>query len=134
MFNAKAKSIESSAAATGTTIIGAGTIIIGNIETAGDIRIDGILYGNLIAKSKVIIGIDGVVEGEVQAASADILGRVTGKMNIIDMLQLRGNCKVAGDIHAGKLEVESSARFNGNCQMITPVVEISNQLMVEAVL
>ena len=60
-----------------TTIIGAGTIIHGDITSNGDIRIDGTPVGNLTGKAKVLIGSDGVVEGDVSGHDADVLGRVS---------------------------------------------------------
>lgn len=126
MFNAKTKTSETPVGS--TTIIGAGTIIRGNIESNGDIRIDGTLIGNLSSKAKVLIGVDGVVEGDVTGQDADVLGKVTGQFKVNDLLQLRGKCNVTGEIYAGKLEVEPSAIFNGNCHMGGNVVELNSDL------
>ena len=52
MFKSKSKSSFNETVATDTTIIGAGTTIVGNIQSNGDIRIDGVLKGNLSAKAK----------------------------------------------------------------------------------
>ena len=73
MFNSKTKSDETPNGS--TTIIGAGTTINGDIESSGDIRIDGTLIGNLIGKAKVLIGAEGYVEGAVKGknGSAKIL-------------------------------------------------------------
>ena len=53
MFNSKAKPGDTPVGS--TTIIGAGTTIIGDIESNGDIRIDGNLIGNLHSKAKILI-------------------------------------------------------------------------------
>ena len=126
MFNAKNKTAETPTGS--TTIIGAGTVINGNIESSGDIRIDGTLIGNLSSKAKVLIGTEGVVEGDVKGQDADVLGRVTGQMKINELLQLKGKCNVNGEIFAGKLEVEPTAIFNGNCHMGANVVEFNAEL------
>ena len=42
--------------ANASTMIGAGTTITGDLESNGDIRIDGILKGNLKGKAKIIVG------------------------------------------------------------------------------
>jgi len=112
----------------GTTIIGAGTVINGDIESEGDIRIDGLLNGNLVAKSKVFIGQQGVVNGDIHGDQADVLGRVVGQVTIKELLQLLGNCDVQGDIFAGKLQVEPTASFNGCCHMGASVVELSKEI------
>ncbi len=126
MFNSKSKSSGSETSGGSTTIIGAGTIINGNIESSGDIRIDGTLIGNLSSKAKVLVGADGTIDGCIKGKNADILGKVTGQIDIKDVLQLRGKCMVDGDIFAGKLEVEPTATFNGRCHMGANVVELAN--------
>lgn len=126
MFNTKQKPGETPTGS--TTIIGAGTVIRGNISSDGDIRIDGTLIGNLDAKAKVLIGTEGMVEGDVKGHDADVLGKVTGQLRINELLQLRGKSNVNGEIFAGKLEVEPSATFNGNCHMGANVVELNSEL------
>jgi len=128
MFNSKMKSTSSEPSTGSTTIIGAGTTITGDIESTGDIRIDGTLLGNVIARAKVLIGPEGNVEGAISGRNADVLGKVTGQMDIKEVLQLRGKCNVDGDIFAGKLEVEPSATFNGRCHMGANVVELNVEL------
>ena len=46
MFNGKSKS-DASDAASGTSLIGTGTVITGNVVSNGDVRIDGKLIGNI---------------------------------------------------------------------------------------
>lgn len=130
MFNSKFKSSSTESTIGNTTIIGAGTKIIGDIESAGDIRIDGTLIGNVNGKAKVLIGPDGVIEGAIKGKQADVLGKITGQVNIQDVLQLRGKCQVDGDIYAGKLEVEPSATFNGSCHMGANIVELKVDLTI----
>jgi cytoskeletal protein CcmA (bactofilin family) len=116
MFNSKSRSADE-ALSNASTLIGAGTTISGNIESNGDIRIDGVLKGNLKAKAKVIIGADGVVEGDIEGQQADIMGRVTGKIKVQELLYLHGTTILNGDIYAGKLQIEPTAVFNGKCNM-----------------
>ena len=116
MFNSKSKSFDDIPAGA-NSIIGAGTTINGDIETNGDIRIDGTLNGNLSGSAKILIGPEGIVLGNVQGQSADILGKVTGMIKMADLLHLRGKAAVKGDIFAGKLQIEPTITFNGQCHM-----------------
>ena len=59
MFTSKSANREKTAVS--LSLIGPGTIITGNLESAGDIRIDGVLKGNLHCQSKILIGPDGQV-------------------------------------------------------------------------
>ncbi len=128
MFNSKSKQASVEISRGSTTIIGAGTVINGDIQSDGDIRIDGLLNGNLYAKSKIFIGPEGAVEGDLHGVHADVLGKVTGQLRIKELLQLLGKCEVEGDIYAGKLQVEPSASFNGCCHMGANVVELNKEL------
>jgi cytoskeletal protein CcmA (bactofilin family) len=124
MFNSKSKSSFDETKAGSTTIIGAGTTISGNVQSNGDIRIDGIIKGNLLAKAKILIGAEGMVEGDIDGKQADVLGKVTGKIKVADLLYLHGKAVVDGDIFAGKLQIEPTASFNGQCHMGANVVEL----------
>ncbi|MFW5754119.1 MAG: bactofilin family protein [Marinilabiliaceae bacterium] len=98
-------------------MIGQGTKIIGDIETNGDIRIDGNIQGNVNSKGKVVIGSNGLVKGEVVCSNADVAGTLEGKMNISELLSLKTSSKLNGDIKTGKLNIEPGAIFTGTCSM-----------------
>ncbi|MET0462182.1 MAG: polymer-forming cytoskeletal protein [Chitinophagaceae bacterium] len=119
MFNAKNKTEMQTEKSTGngTTLIGAGTTLKGDISSNSDLRIDGTIIGNISSTAKVVVGANGVVEGDITGNQADIIGKVTGNVKAKDLLQLRGDSLVNGNLYAGKLQVEPSATFNGQCHM-----------------
>lgn len=120
MFNAKNKTDmqnEKSSGGNGTTLIGAGTTLKGDISSNADLRIDGTIIGNIQCSAKVVIGAGGVVEGDITGNQADIIGKVNGNVKTKDLIQLRGDSVVNGNITAGKLQVEPTAIFNGQCHM-----------------
>jgi cytoskeletal protein CcmA (bactofilin family) len=102
---------------TGTTLVSAGTTLKGDISSNNDLRIDGTVIGNVSSSSKIVIGANGSVEGDISGNQADIVGKVAGNIKTKDLLQLRGDCVVNGNVHAGKLQVEPTATFNGQCHM-----------------
>lgn len=124
---------EKSNGGNGTTLIGAGTTLKGDIHSNSDLRIDGTIIGNVHSSSKVVIGANGVVEGNISGNQADIIGKVSGNVKAKDLLQLRGDSIVTGNLYAGKLQVEPTAVFNGECHMGTNVVEMSNGLSEQKV-
>lgn len=127
MFSSKSRSSYETPVGS-TTIIGAGAVISGNIESVGDIRIDGILKGNLACRSKILLGPEAVIEGDIIANQADILGKVLGKVKVNDLLHLHGKAVVQGNIQTGKLQIESTASFNGECHMGANIVELSIEM------
>lgn len=135
MFNAKSKSDNVIGASAGNTLIGAGTTIKGDLISNGDVRIDGTLIGNISGSSKVLIGQEGVVQGDIEGQQADIQGKVTGKLHIRELLNLRGDAIIRGNIHAGKLQIEPSVTFNGQCHMgkEASVVEMASEELPHAI-
>lgn len=128
MFNNKNKTDmqpEKTNGGNGTTLIGAGTTVKGDINSSSDLRIDGTVIGNVQSTSKIIVGSNGVVEGDISGNQADIVGKVSGNVRAKELLQLRGECEVTGNLYAGKLQVEPTATFNGQCHMGGNVVEMS---------
>ena len=101
----------------GTTLISAGTTVKGDISSNSDLRIDGTISGNINSTSKIIVGATGVVEGDITGNQADVVGKVSGNIRTKDLLQLRGDCVINGNLFAGKLQVEPTAKFNGQCHM-----------------
>lgn len=130
MFNSKSKTAIDAGGGINSTMIGAGTTINGDMESNGDIRIDGILKGNLKGKAKIIVGAEGIVEGNIEGMQADIMGRVTGTIKVQELLFLHGKTQIHGDIYAGKLQIEPTALFNGNCHMGANVVELKKEITV----
>jgi cytoskeletal protein CcmA (bactofilin family) len=99
------------------TLISSGTILRGNVKSNNDLRIDGTIHGNVSSSAKIVIGPTGFVEGNIEGANADITGKVVGNISVKELLQLREQSVVDGNISAIKLQVDPAATFNGKCQM-----------------
>ena len=95
----------------------AGTSIRGDIQTDGDMRMDGKLIGHIHSAAKVVIGSAGSVEGNILCQNGFIEGRVDGHIQAAEMLILSKSAIVNGDISMKRLVVEDGARLNGKCQM-----------------
>lgn len=103
------------------TTISEGTTLEGQIKIEGDIKIEGTVKGTVTSKGKVIISNSGKVDGDIICQSAEIAGSVGGKLKIADILFLKGNANIDGDINTGKLVIENGVKFNGNCTMGSPL-------------
>lgn len=126
MFNTKNKTDMQQSTNSGATLISAGTTLKGDISSNSDLRIDGTVIGNINSSAKIIIGSNGVVEGDITGAQADIVGKVSGNIRAKELLQLKGESVVTGNLYAGKLQIEPSATFNGQCHMGANIVEMNN--------
>ena len=98
-------------------LISNGTEITGDVKSQGDIRIDGVLIGNLSTIGKVVIGSTGKVKGEVTCKHSEVSGIIEGKINVSQLLTLKTASTINGDIITNKLSIEPGARFTGNCNM-----------------
>ncbi len=97
--------------------ISKGTVVIGNISTRGDIRIEGKITGTIVCNSKLVIGENGYVDGNIDAKNANIAGEVKGQVVVRELLQLQETGKISGDIFTSKLAVQIGANFSGSCKM-----------------
>lgn len=94
-----------------------GTEIHGEIKSAGDIRIDGKLKGNVNIKGRLVIGTTGFVEGEITCGNCDVSGKISGTITVGELLSLKASANIQGDIITKKLSIEAGAIFTGTCKM-----------------
>lgn len=124
MFTSKEQKKVAEEISNSTNTIGKGTVLEGNIETYGNIRIEGKVIGNIKSKSKIALGHSSHVQGNIIAQNADLEGEVKGRVEITEMLVLKATAVVHGDIITGKLVVEPGAVFNGSCKMGASIRDI----------
>jgi len=117
MFKNKQENMAAQDASNSSNIIGKGTVVAGNIETDGNIRIEGKVDGSVKSKSKIALGQSSFVEGNIIAQNAELSGQVKGVVEVSDQLILRPTAVIDGDIVTNKLIVEAGATFNGGCKM-----------------
>lgn len=94
-----------------------GTEIEGDVKSNGDIRIDGLVRGNVQVTGKLVIGEKGQVEGEVVCSNATVSGLLKGKAEVKELLTMHSTAVVRGDVIVGKLAVEPGAELTGTCSM-----------------
>ena len=115
----------------GINIIGIGTKITGDINSNGDIRVDGSLTGKVTTKGKVVIGETGKVKGEIKCKNSDVEGSIEGKITVAQLLALKAKSRINGDIIANKLAIEPGCQFTGNCDMAATVPSNEEPLKIE---
>jgi len=106
-------------------IISQGTIIVGDLTSEGDLRIDGIVEGNLRTKGKVVVGKSGLIKGTLNGTDAYFEGKFSGKLTLSNTLTLKSSAHIEGEVVLGKLSVEPGATFNVTCVMKGAVKEFN---------
>jgi len=107
-------------------MIGAGTVITGDVYSKGDIRVDGTLKGSVTTEGKVVLGKEGVIEGDIECRDADVSGTIKAKISVSQLLSLKTTAKLNGDIITNKLSIEPGAEFTGSCSMGAVIKDIKN--------
>ena len=89
-------------------------IVKGNLQTTGDIQIEGTVEGDIRAHL-LTVGEGATIRGEVIADDVVINGRVIGKVRGLKV-RLTSSAKVEGDIIHKTIAIESGAHFEGSVQ------------------
>lgn len=95
------------------SIVGPGMKIQGDCDTEGTLRIEGSVHGTVRAGKAVVIGKDGVVEGDITTQDAIIGGRVKGSVVADSRLELQATCVIEGEIRARRIKLDEGGRVNG---------------------
>ena len=100
-----------------TNLLVSGTVIKGDVITESNIRVDGKLIGNLKVNGKLVLGQNGIIEGEVICLNASIEGELKGNIKVDGLLVLKETSRIEGNINTHKIGVLEGAQFTGNCIM-----------------
>ena len=103
-----------------------GTIVTGDISTETDLRIEGIINGEINAVGKVVIGQTGEVKGNIRAGECAVEGKLFGNVYAKNLLIIKSTAKIEGDLIYKKLVVEEGALIKGSL-----IVDESNSASIE---
>lgn len=99
------------------SIIGPGMTIIGDCQTDGTVRIEGSVEGSVKAGKAIVIGKQGRVAGDIVTQDAVISGAVEGTVTAASRLELQATCRIDGEVHTRRMQLEEGAVLNGNVVM-----------------
>lgn len=110
---------------TGLSIIGAGMKVVGDLNSEGVIKVEGMVVGTVRAGRQVLVAKGGVVEGDVFTREAIIGGEVRGGINAEERIEAQTGSVVHGDLATKRLLVHEGGEING-------VVRMGNEANLEA--
>ena len=93
------------------SFIGADLKVVGSLRSAGDIRVDGTVEGEIHGR-ELTVGEGGRIQGSIFAQVARISGSVNGRVEAISV-SIAGTAKVKGDIFHHTLSIEKGAVLKG---------------------
>jgi len=106
------------------SLIGAGTVVDGNVNFKGGLRIDGVIHGNVISTDgdpgTLVISEQARVDGEIRVSHVVINGTVNGPVVADDYLELQAHSRVSGDVTYKTLEMHVGAVIEGRLNHAEP--------------
>ncbi|MBY6203434.1 polymer-forming cytoskeletal protein [Halomonas denitrificans] len=103
-------------AGTGSTILGSGTELVGDLTLNDSLHVDGRLDGNIRSEADVTIGETGRVDGEIRSRRVLVSGSLNGRIEA-ERLEIVAGGSVEGTISVVDLVIEPGGRFNGASEL-----------------
>ena len=101
----------------GLSVIAAGMKIVGDIESTGVVKIEGIVEGAVRVARQLLLGRQGTVHGDIRAHEVVIGGTVVGTIVADERVEIQGTSTVQGDIHTKSIVVLEGGVINGTVRM-----------------
>jgi cytoskeletal protein CcmA (bactofilin family) len=100
------------------SLIAGGTRIEGNMKFNEGLRVDGEVFGDIVANggegsSMLVISELAIVQGAIQADHVIINGTVRGPVNARELLELQPKARIEGDVSYVALEMHQGATISG---------------------
>jgi cytoskeletal protein CcmA (bactofilin family) len=100
------------------SIIGPEMTVRGDLQSDGDLHVEGTIQGDIRVKH-LVVAKDAVVRGDVEAQSVRIAGSVIGALRAKEVV-LTTTAKMQGDIFHDVLSIEPGAMLEGHCRRLEP--------------
>jgi cytoskeletal protein CcmA (bactofilin family) len=98
-------------------LIDTGLNVKGDLETEGELQIDGQIVGN-VSCGHLVIGKDGAVRGDIKADEVVVRGKTEGVIRA-RRIMLQESARVTGDIFYERMSMEEGAQFVGASNQAT---------------
>ncbi|MDP9295250.1 MAG: polymer-forming cytoskeletal protein [Actinomycetota bacterium] len=99
------------------TVVGAGAKLEGTIVSAGSLRVDGQVKGNIQADGDVMLSPQSSVEADIRAENLSVAGRFHGSIVVKGRAELARGGRIDGNITAKSLVIQEGGIFNGQSIM-----------------
>lgn len=106
-------------------MIGSDLVIVGNLQSNGEVTIDGQVHGDLQAR-RIVIGPQARITGGIIADEVVVQGMVMGSIRG-NRVALQSSSKVEGDIVHQSLAIEQGAYFEGKSRRSENPLEVPRQ-------
>ena len=100
-----------------SSLIGNTLLIKGEVFSEDEILIEGKIQGKINVKNRVVIGVNGNVEADIDAREVVIKGRVTGNVKGNQRVEIVAAGVLHGNINSPRVVIADSGVFEGSIEM-----------------
>jgi cytoskeletal protein CcmA (bactofilin family) len=98
--------------------IGASIVIKGEVSGSEPLFIDGTVEGSVhCPEHRVTIGRNSTVKADIQAAEVAVMGSVNGNIHCSDLVDLRAESNIHGDIVTRRIRIDDGAVLKGSVEI-----------------
>lgn len=97
--------------------------IEGKLYSEGNVRIDGVVKGEINVDGNLTLGEKSFITGNVVADNITLMGKVEGTVHAKEKLVLEGKSFLKGDLNAKVLVIEAGAKFEGQSSMAATQIQ-----------
>jgi cytoskeletal protein CcmA (bactofilin family) len=113
----------------GPTVIGADTVVIGDLRGTGPYAVFGQIHGDGVLAGALHLGASASWHGTISAHHATIAGQINGTLIVADKLEIGHTAVIRGRVTAQSIAIATGAIIEGDIEVTSglPIVRFDEQ-------
>ena len=96
------------------SIVAEAVAIVGQLNCQDDLSLEGQFKGSIqAAEYTVVIGSNGLADGDITAKNLLVKGKVVGAIRVADRIIIAKTGTIVGNLQAARVELENGAKYKG---------------------
>ena len=96
------------------SIVAEAVAIVGQLNCQDDLSLEGQFKGSIqAAEYTVVIGSNGLADGDITAKNLLVKGKVVGEIRVADRIIIAKTGTIVGNLQAARVELENGAKYKG---------------------
>lgn len=110
------------------TYVAPGSKLVGLITGKAEVLVEGDLEGEVKLDSRVVIGPQGRVKGNIMARSVRIAGKLFGNVHGLERVELTSTASLEGNLASPRVVIADGAFFKGEVEMAGKRQDVSREV------